>query len=43
MNYHGRKLGNHVPQERFQSEQKLGITERTSPVDFGWCGEMRKR
>jgi tRNA pseudouridine13 synthase len=44
MNHHGRrKQGSHVPEERFVSEQKLGIVERTSPIDFGWSGDMRKR
>lgn len=32
-----------MAEERFVSEQKLGMVERTSPIDFGWSGDMRKR
>jgi len=42
MAHHARK-GNHVPAERVASEQLLGITERTSPIDFGWGADIRKR
>ncbi|OIW33300.1 pseudouridine synthase [Coniochaeta ligniaria NRRL 30616] len=42
MAHHARK-GNHVPAERVASEHLLGITERTSPIDFGWGADIRKR
>jgi len=42
MAHHARK-GNHVPSERLASEQLLGITERTAPIDFCWVGDTRKR
>lgn len=35
--------GNYVAGVRFNSEKKLGILHYTSPVDFGWAGDIRKR
>ncbi|KAB5570298.1 pseudouridine synthase [Coniochaeta sp. 2T2.1] len=39
---HARK-GNHVASERIAAEKLLGITERTSPIDFCWGADIRKR
>jgi len=35
--------GNHLPAVRSSSEKKLGILYHTSPMDFGWHGDIRKR
>jgi tRNA pseudouridine13 synthase len=35
--------GIHVPAVRIANEKNLGITERCSPVEFAWTGDIRKR
>ncbi|KAL1869184.1 hypothetical protein VTK73DRAFT_3353 [Phialemonium thermophilum] len=35
--------GTHVPAVRAALERQLGITERSSPVDYSWIADIRKR
>ncbi|KAK1765748.1 pseudouridine synthase [Phialemonium atrogriseum] len=35
--------GTHVPSVRANLEKRLGITERSSPIDFSWTADIRKR
>ncbi|KAK0621243.1 pseudouridine synthase [Bombardia bombarda] len=37
------RQGNHQPAVKAENEKKLGITQRTAPINFSWTGEVRKR
>jgi hypothetical protein len=37
------RQGTHVPVVRMEAEKSLGITQRSSPDNFAWNGDIRKR
>jgi len=43
MNSNQQHQGTHVPAVRAILEKRLGITERSSPIDFAWIADIRKR
>jgi tRNA pseudouridine13 synthase len=38
-----RRDGIHVPAVRVANEKSLGITQRCTPINFAWTGDIRKR